>query len=114
MTDSEPDLDVPRRPSHRRAAIIGAVLFAGLPLWTLPLMALGGSGFLTYLTVSHTYYGGARRAFGAALFPAHEFGIVPRGALGLALAGALYGVLGAAAGWALAAGVARWRSRGSP
>jgi hypothetical protein len=101
-----------KRLSRRRAAILGAVVLGALPLWTLPLMAAGTNGFLAYLGLSHAYYGGARQVFGAALFPAHEFGIVPQGAVGLLLAATLYGVLGAAAGWGLAAGVERWGSRG--
>ncbi len=96
--------------SRKRAAIGGALLLGALPLWTLPLMATGGSGFLAYLALSHAYYGGARKLFGATLFPAHEFGIVPNGVAGLVVAATLYAVLGAAAGWALAAGVTRWRS----
>jgi hypothetical protein len=52
----------------------------------------------------------ARALFGATLFPAHEFGIVPNGAAGLVLAAMLYALLGAAAGWTLATGAARWRS----
>ncbi|HET9465424.1 MAG TPA: hypothetical protein VFO71_07840 [Gemmatimonadales bacterium] len=96
--------------SPKRAAIGGALLLGALPLWTLPLMSLGGNGFLAYLYISHTYYRGARTLFGATLFPAHEFGIIPNGATGLALAAALYAVLGAAAGWALSAALARWRS----
>jgi hypothetical protein len=75
-------------------------------------MAFGGSGFLAYLSLSHTYYGGARKLLGATLFPAHEFGIVPNGAAGLVLAAALYALLGAVAGWVLAGGIARWRSIG--
>jgi hypothetical protein len=91
--------------SRRRAAIIGALLLGALPLWALPLAAAGRSGFLAYLQLSHVYYGGVRKLFGASLFPAHEFGIVPNGAAGLLLAATVYGVLGAATGWALAAGV---------
>jgi hypothetical protein len=74
-------------------------------------MAAGSSGFLAYLHLSHAYYSGARKLFGATLFPAHEFGIVPNGAAGLLLAATVYGLLGAATGWALAAAVMRWRTR---
>ena len=100
-----------KRPSRRHAAILGAALLGTLPLWTLPLMAVGTSGFLVYLGLSHAYYGGARQVFGAALFPAQEFGIVPRGVAGFALAAALYALLGALAGWGIAAGAERWGSR---
>lgn len=72
-------------------------------------MAAGRSGFLAYLGLSHAYYGGARKLFGATLFPAHEFGIVPHGAAGLALAATVYAVLGATVGWMLATVIARWR-----
>ena len=89
----------------------GALLLATLPLWTLPLVAMGGNGFLTYLRLSHAYYGGARKLFGATLFPSHEFGIVPNGAVGLLLAATLYAGLGAAIGWTLASALAWWRSR---
>lgn len=91
------------RPSRKRAAIIGAVVAGALPLWTLPLMAAGTSGFLAYLGLSHLYYGGARQVFGATLFPAREFGIVPQGAAGLVIAAVLYAILGGAAGWGVAA-----------
>jgi hypothetical protein len=74
-------------------------------------MAAGTTGFLAYLGLSHAYYGGARLVFGAGLFPAHEFGIVPQGVAGLVLAGALYGLLGAAAGWGLVAGADQWGER---
>jgi len=97
--------------SPRRIAICGAVLLGALPLWALPLMIAGGSGFLAYLHLPHAYYGGARKLFGATLFPAHEFGIVPNGAAGLMLAATAYAVLGAAAGWALARAVMWWRTR---
>jgi hypothetical protein len=100
-----------KRLSRKRATIVGAVLLGMFPLWTLPLMVAGTTGFLAYLGLSHTYYGGARRVFGATLFPAHEFGIVPQGAAGLLLAATLYGVAGAAVGWGVAAGVERWGSR---
>jgi hypothetical protein len=98
-------------PSRRRAALVGAVFLGTVPLWTLPLLAAGTSGFLTYLGLSHGYYGGARQVFGSDLFPAHEFGIVPQGVVGLVLAGGLYGLLGAAAGWGLVAGAERWGER---
>jgi hypothetical protein len=97
--------------SPKRGAICGALLLGALPLWALPLMLAGRSGFLAYLHVSHAYYGGARELFGAGLFPAHEFGIVPNGAAGLVLAATVYAALGAAAGWALAWVVTRWRGR---
>ncbi len=100
-----------KRPARRRAAILGAVLLGTLPLWTLPLMAAGSRGFLAYLGLSHAYYGGARQVFGAGLFPAHEFGIVPQGAPGLILAAVLYGAVGAAVGWAIAAGTERRGAR---
>lgn len=100
-----------KRPSRRRAALLGAVLLAALPLWTLPLMAAGTAGFLTYLSLSHAYYGGARLMFGGGLFPAHEFGIVAEGPVGLVLAGALWGLVGAAIGWAVVAGAERRGSR---
>jgi hypothetical protein len=100
-----------KRLSRRRAMIVGAVLLGMLPLWTLPLMVAGTSGFLAYLGLSHAYYGGARRIFGATLFPAHEFGIVPQGAAGLLLAAVLYGAAGAAVGWGVAAGMERRSSR---
>jgi len=87
----------------------GALLLGALPVWTLPLMGAGGSGFLAYLGLSHAYYGGARRLFGATLFPAQEFGIIPNGGAGILVAAALYAALGAAAGWAVAAAVTRWR-----
>ena len=90
-------------PSRRRVALLGAVFLGALPLWTLPLMVAGTSGFLAYLGLSDTYYGGARLVFGAGLFPAQEFGIVPQGAAGLILAAILYGLLGAASGWGVAA-----------
>jgi hypothetical protein len=70
-------------------------------------MAAGSSGFLGYLWLSHIYYGGARQVFGADLYPAHEFGIVPEGVAGLLLAAIAYGVLGAAVGWVIAVGVDR-------
>jgi hypothetical protein len=97
--------------SRKRWCIAGALLLGALPLWALPLMAAGGHGFLAYLELSHTYYGAARKLFGAALFPAHEFGIVPNGAAALVLAAIVYGILGAAAGWALAAGLTWLRSK---
>src|SRR5215217_6266774 len=53
--------------SHKRALIGGALLLGALPLWTLPVAALGGSGFLAYLGLSHLYYAGARKIFGAEL-----------------------------------------------
>ena len=97
--------------SRRRGALGGAVLLGTAPLWTLPLMAAGTSGFLTYLGLSHAYYWGARQVCGGELFPAHEFGIVPRGAGSLILAAALYGLIGAAAGWGLIAGAEYWDAR---
>jgi hypothetical protein len=96
--------------SPKRAVIGGALLLAALPLWTLPVAALGGSGFLAYLGLSHVYYAGARKLFGAELFPAHEFGIVPNGAAGVLLAAGFYAAMGAAAAWTVAAAVTRWRS----
>ena len=97
--------------SPQRAAICGAVLLGALPLWALPIAAAGRSGFLAYLHVSQAYYGGARRLFGATLFPMHEFGIVPQGAAGLVLAAAVYAVLGATVGWTLARALMRWRAK---
>ena len=93
-----------------RGAIVGAVLLGTLPIWTLPLGVAGKAGFLAYLGLSNAYYGGAAQVFGATLFPTHEFGVVPQGAAGLALAAALYGVLGGVVGWVVAAGAALWRS----
>jgi hypothetical protein len=43
-----------KRLSRKRATIVGAVLLGMLPLWTLPLMAAGTTGFLAYLGLSHT------------------------------------------------------------
>ncbi len=43
-------------PSPGRAALVGAVLLGTLPLWTLPLMSAGTTGFLAYLGLSHAYY----------------------------------------------------------
>ncbi len=98
-------------PSPGRAALVGATFLGTLPLWTLPLMSAGTTGFLAYLGLSHAYYGGARQVFGGHLFPAREFGIIPQGMLGLLLAGGLYGLMGAAAGWGLVTGVKRWGRR---
>ena len=93
-----------------RGAIVGAVLLGPLPIWTLPLAVAGKAGFLAYLGLSNAYYGGAAQVFGAALFPTREFGTVPQGAAGLVLAAALYGVLGAAVGWVVAAVATLWSS----
>jgi hypothetical protein len=94
-----------------RAAIYGAVLLGGWPLWSLVLFLVGGRGFLAYLLLSHLYYSGARKVFGATLFPAEEFGVIPRGTPGLLAAVALYAVVGALAGWALGAAIRWWRQR---
>jgi hypothetical protein len=91
-------------------AILGAVLLGTFPIWTLPVAVAGKTGFLAYLGLSNIYYGGARQVFGAALFPTREFGTIPQGAAGLALAAAFYGVIGAVIGWVVAAGAAPWRS----
>jgi hypothetical protein len=74
-------------------------------------MVAGRNGFLAYLHVSQAYYGGARKLFGATLFPTHEFGIVPQGAAGLVLAATIYAVLGAAVGWTLGRAVMQWRTK---
>ncbi len=93
-----------------RGATVGALLLGGLPLWVLPLMATGSWGFLAYLSLSHAYYGGARRLFGSTLFPAEEFGIIPNGVAGLLVATALYAVVGALVGWAVGSVVRKRRS----
>jgi hypothetical protein len=108
-----PDSQRGARPgwlSPKFAALGGALLLGALPMWTLPLMAVGGRGFLAYLGLSHAYYGGARKLFGATLFPAQEFGIIPNGVAGILVAAAFYAVLGGAAGWAVGTAVTRWRS----
>ncbi len=89
-----------------RGAIVGALLLGALPLWTLPLISAGSNGFLAYLGLS-PYYGGARKVFGAGLFPVEEFGIMPNGVAGVLVATALYAALGAV--WAVATAVTRWR-----
>jgi len=93
-----------------RGAIIGALLLGALPLWVLPLMATGSWGFLAYLSLSHAYYGGARKLFGSTLFPAQEFGIIPNGVAGILVATVLYAVVGALIGWAVGSVVTKRRS----
>jgi hypothetical protein len=91
-----------------RAAIFGAVLLGGWPLWSLALFLVGGHGLLAYLLLSDLYYSGARKVFGATLFPVEEFGAIPRGTPGLLAAVALYAVVGALAGWTLASAIRWW------
>ena len=98
------------RLSPGRAAIVGALLLGALPMWALPLMAAGTWGFLAYLTLSHAYYGGARRLFGSTLFPAQEFGIIPNGVAGILAATALYAVVGALIGWLAGSAATKRRS----
>ena len=108
MTEAKPG-GRPGWLSPMRGAIVGALLLGALPLWTLPLIGAGSNGFLAYLGLSHAYYGGARKVFGAGLFPVEEFGIIPNGAVGVLVATALYAELGAAAGWAVATAVTQRR-----
>ncbi|MGI8818087.1 MAG: hypothetical protein ACR2HW_03015 [Gemmatimonadales bacterium] len=94
----------------RPGAIVGALLLGGLPMWTLPLMATGSWGFLAYLSLSHAYYGGARRLFGATLFPPQEFGIIPNGVPGILVATVLYAAVGGLIGWAIGSASTKRRS----
>ena len=78
-------------------------MLATLPLWVLPVMAMPMPGFLIYLFVSNYYYELARQVLGPTYFPTEEFGTLPRGAAGIALAALLYAAIGAATGAVIAA-----------
>lgn len=82
----------------RRRALIGAVVLAALPIWTLPLALISIQGFGWYLGISSAYYTLPQKIFGEALFPLGEFGVIAHGAAGLGIAAALYAALGAALG----------------
>jgi hypothetical protein len=79
--------------------VIAAIVLATVPFWTPLLMVVPDPGFLLYLWISNAYYSLPRLLFGSRLFPAEEFGVIPKGAAAIVLAALLYALLGVAAGW---------------